>query len=94
MRMKLLALSMIALTLGTAGGALARDGSQWPNPQSHDSSLSLDSEVRWRAPKKQADIDRMYTNSLNRADPACDAQGTNNVRSTTGTHLGQGQGCD
>lgn len=93
MRMKLLALSMIALTVGTAGGALARDLSQWPTPQSHDSSLSLDSEVRWRAPKKQADVDRMYTNAT-RADPACDAQGTNNVRSSNGTHLTQGQGCD
>ncbi|MEZ2133164.1 hypothetical protein AAE028_36115 [Sinorhizobium sp. CB9] len=84
----------MAITLGTAGGALARDPMMWPNPQSHDSSLDLDSETPWQPPKTRAEVDRMYTNSINRPDPACANQDTDNARSRDGAHLTQGQGCD
>ena len=94
MRMKLLTLSMLALTFGTAGGALAEGPMQPPAPQSHDSSLSLDSETRRHAPRSQAEVDRMYTNSMNRIEISCDSQNTDNVTSPNGSHSTQGQGCD
>ena len=94
MRTKLLALSMLALTLGTAGGALARDPTQWPNPQSHDSSLRLDGQTRWYAPRSQAAVDRMYTNSVTPLNIACDSQNTDNVTSPNGSHSTQSDGCD
>ena len=92
-RMKFMTLSVFALTMGMAGGALAGDSIQWPNPQSHDRSLSLDSEVRWKAPKTPAQIEKMYAKSINRVDVACTSQGNNNTQSSNGSHLTQGDGC-
>ena len=94
MRMKLLALSMMALTMATAGDALAQNRMPWPNPQSHDGSLDLDSETPYQAPKTRTEVDRMYTDSINRVDPACAAKNMDDARSANGAHFTQGEGCD
>ena len=93
MRMTLMALPVLALTIGMAGGAIARDSMHSSNRQSHEESFGFNGETHSQTPTTRNRIDEMFTNSINRTDSGCADQNSNNTKSSNGSHLTQGEGC-
>lgn len=93
MRMTLITLPVLALTIGMAGGAMARDSMQSSNRQSNQESFGFNSEAHSRTPRTRNRIDEMFTNSINRTDSGCTNQHSNNTQTSNGSHLTQGEGC-
>ena len=91
MRIKLLAISLVLWAAVASGCASNSNQMPWPNPQSRDRGLDLDSERRWKPPMTAEQKAKMYTKSV-APDPGCANQGSNNMRAS-GAHFTQGQGC-
>ena len=92
MTLPVLTLTALALTIGMADGATARDSMHRPI-QSHNERFGFNSEARSEAPESRTGIDEMFTNSINRIDSGCASQHSDNSESSNGSHLTQGEGC-
>lgn len=93
MRMTLITLPVLALTIGMAGDAMARDYMQSSSRQSHEESFGFSSEAHAQTPRTRTRIDEMFTNSINRTNSGCASQNSNNTQSSNGSHSTQGEGC-